>query len=86
MQIDETIRRGERRLERARQLLLNFSISPRSISAIAFDLGFGDLSYFNRTFKKRFGATPREVRSRGSALVTSVRDGAASICPDPAKA
>jgi AraC-like DNA-binding protein len=34
------------------------------VSSIAFDVGFGDLSYFNRTFKKRFGATPREVRAR----------------------
>lgn len=51
----------ERRLERARQLLLNPVAVPRPISTIAFDLGFGDLSYFNRTFKKRFGVTPRET-------------------------
>lgn len=64
----------ERRLERARQLLLDFAAAPKSISGIAFDLGFGDLSYFNRTFKKRFGATPRDVRSRGKALLESVSD------------
>lgn len=58
----------ERRLERARQLLMNFATAPRPISTIAFDLGFGDLSYFNRTFKKRFGVTPRETRSRSIAL------------------
>lgn len=61
----------ERRLERARQLLLNSVVVPRSISAIAFDLGFGDLSYFNRTFKKRFGITPRETRARSIALVNA---------------
>lgn len=71
----------ERRLERARQLLLDLAASRRSISGIAFDLGFGDLSYFNRTFKRRFGATPREVRSRGRALVTSARDEAVRIDP-----
>jgi AraC-like DNA-binding protein len=32
------------------------------ISAIALDCGFGDLSYFNRSFRKRFGMTPSEWR------------------------
>ena len=54
----------ERRLERAYQALRNGREAQRSVSSIAFDVGFGDLSYFNRTFKKRFGATPREVRAR----------------------
>ncbi len=62
----------ERRLERARQLLLNTVVTPRPISTIAFDLGFGDLSYFNRTFKKRFGVTPRETRARSVALVSEI--------------
>lgn len=53
----------ERRLERAFQMLRDGRIE-RAVSAIAFDVGFGDLSYFNRTFKKRFGATPREIRAR----------------------
>ena len=61
----------ERRLERARQLLLNLAATPRPISSIAFDLGFGDLSYFNRTFKKRFGTTPRETRRRSIALINA---------------
>ena len=32
------------------------------ISAIAYEAGFGDLSYFNRTFRRRFGASPSDVR------------------------
>ena len=32
------------------------------MSAIAYDAGFGDLSYFNRNFRHRYGATPRDVR------------------------
>ncbi|MBI4977550.1 MAG: helix-turn-helix transcriptional regulator [Spirochaetes bacterium] len=32
------------------------------ISSIAFDLGYGDSSYFNRVFKKRTGITPEEFR------------------------
>lgn len=54
----------ERRLERAFQMLRDGHRTERAVSAIAFDVGFGDLSYFNRTFKKRFGATPREIRAR----------------------
>jgi AraC-like DNA-binding protein len=34
------------------------------ISAIAFDSGFSDLSHFNRTFRRRSGMTPSEVRRR----------------------
>jgi AraC-like DNA-binding protein len=35
----------------------------RTISAIAFAVGFSDLSHFNRTFRRRFGRTPTEVRA-----------------------
>jgi AraC-like DNA-binding protein len=32
------------------------------ISTIAYDCGFGDLSYFNRRFRRLYGLTPRESR------------------------
>lgn len=51
-----------RRLERARRMLTNPALAGRSVASIAFDAGFGDLSYFNRTFKRCYGATPSEVR------------------------
>lgn len=35
----------------------------RTISAIAFDCGFGDLSHFNKAFRRRFGATPSEIKA-----------------------
>ena len=35
----------------------------RSITSIAYDAGFGDLSYFNRTFRRHYGATPSDIRS-----------------------
>lgn len=38
--------------------------SPGTISAIAFDCGFGDLSHFNKAFRHRFGATPRDIRAK----------------------
>ena len=50
---------NEYRLTMASRLLLS---SDSSILAIAEEVGFENLSYFNRTFKKRFGQTPREYR------------------------
>lgn len=34
-----------------------------TVSAIAFDAGFNDLSHFNRVFRQRFGATPTEIKA-----------------------
>jgi methylphosphotriester-DNA--protein-cysteine methyltransferase len=31
---------------------------------IKLDIGFGDLSYFNRAFRRRYGASPSDVRAR----------------------
>ena len=50
------------RLARAHCLLTNPLHSRRAISTIAFELGFNDLSYFNRTFRRRYNATPSEIR------------------------
>jgi AraC-like DNA-binding protein len=52
-----------RRLERAYHNLKNPLHSRRAISTIAFDLGFNDLSYFNRAFRRRYNATPSNVRN-----------------------
>jgi AraC-like DNA-binding protein len=50
------------RLSRAHRLLSAPLASPAAISTIAYDVGFGDLSHFNRRFRRRYGMTPREVR------------------------
>jgi AraC-like DNA-binding protein len=39
--------------------------ATRRIGEIAYDVGFGDLSYFNRAFRRRYGVTPSEVRDTG---------------------
>lgn len=52
----------EQRLLLARQLLLRESARHRKISDIAFTVGFNDLSYFHRTFKRRFGVTPADIQ------------------------
>ncbi len=51
-----------RRLDRALQMLTDARFAALTISAIAFDCGFSDLSYFNRTFRRAYGATPSELR------------------------
>jgi AraC-like DNA-binding protein len=38
-------------------------LASRQIGTIAFDIGFSDLSYFNRTFRRAFGVTPSELRA-----------------------
>ena len=50
------------RLARARRLLTDPKFSSHQVSSIAYDVGFGDLSYFNRCFRQYYGATPRDVR------------------------
>ncbi|MEA2915328.1 MAG: hypothetical protein QOJ15_7409 [Bradyrhizobium sp.] len=50
------------RLARAYHNLRSPLHSGRAISTIAFDLGFNDLSYFNRAFRRRYNATPSEIR------------------------
>ena len=34
------------------------------ISAVAYDCGFGDVSYFNRAFRRHYGAAPSDVRAQ----------------------
>jgi AraC-like DNA-binding protein len=51
------------RLALAYRMLTGPRSGDRTIGSIAFDVGFNDLSYFNRTFRRRFGATPSDVRA-----------------------
>jgi AraC-like DNA-binding protein len=56
------------RLTRAHRMLSDSRFAALTISTIAFAVGFGDLSYFNRTFRRRFGATPSASEpAQGSA-------------------
>ena len=52
----------EHQLARARRMLADRRYTGLTIAAIAAAAGFGDLSYFHRVFRRRFGTTPRDVR------------------------
>ena len=43
----------DQRLAYAHHMLSNAAFAGHSVSAIAFDAGFGDLSHFNRDFRRR---------------------------------
>jgi signal transduction histidine kinase/ligand-binding sensor domain-containing protein/DNA-binding response OmpR family regulator len=49
------------RLNKAKDLLQN---PECSVTAVAFDTGFNDPSYFGRVFKQEFGVTPQEWRAK----------------------
>lgn len=48
------------RLQEARRLLIE---TEASITSIAFDTGFRNLSHFNALFKKRFNCSPKQLRT-----------------------
>jgi AraC-like DNA-binding protein len=53
----------ELRLQKARQMLESPEQSDVQVARIAYACGFRDVSYFNRCFRRRFGAAPRELRT-----------------------
>ena len=55
----------EQRLLAAYDRLTNVLTRTASITQIASECGFGDLSTFNRAFRRRFGATPSDKRVEG---------------------
>jgi AraC-like DNA-binding protein len=61
----------ERRLDMARLRVSRHS--NRSISSIAYEVGFGDLSYFNRVFRQHFGMTPSAMRDQSHAVVSQIQ-------------
>src|SRR5690606_619071 len=54
------------RLEQSRRLLCCSRHAASTIASIAHACGFSDLSYFNRTFRRRYGVTPSGFRDKGS--------------------
>jgi AraC-like DNA-binding protein len=52
------------RLARAREMLIDPRRQREKISTIAYDCGFGDVSYFNRMFRRNFGVAPSDIRAQ----------------------
>ncbi|MGN1141706.1 MAG: helix-turn-helix transcriptional regulator [Oliverpabstia sp.] len=50
-----------RRIEKAKEYLKN---TGHPISRIAVEVGYGNFSYFSKTFREQVGCTPNEYRSR----------------------
>jgi AraC-like DNA-binding protein len=57
----------KQRLAKVHRLLTDPRFAERPISALALESGFGDVSYFNRAFRRRYGATPTDVREHAMA-------------------
>jgi AraC-like DNA-binding protein len=57
----------ELRLQRALALLREQHGRERRIADVALQVGFSDISYFNRQFRSRFGDTPRGVLAQHAA-------------------
>jgi AraC-like DNA-binding protein len=69
------------RLISAHSMLCDPRSTGLSITAIAFAVGFSDLSHFNRTFRRRFGATPSELRNANACKILD-HDGLVLACQD----
>jgi AraC-like DNA-binding protein len=52
------------RLARVYAALADRRNRHRTIGDIALECGFGDISYFNRAFRRRYGASPTEIRNQ----------------------
>jgi AraC-like DNA-binding protein len=51
------------RLAVAHRTLCDSRFADKTVSAIAFEAGLGDLSHFNRDFRRRYGESPSDVRA-----------------------
>ena len=64
------------RLTRVSRLLRDPRHAHQTIAQVAHGSGFNDISYFNRAFRRRFGATPTEFRE-------GAKEACLSLIPSP---
>ena len=51
-----------KRLARTYRMLQDPRFTHMGISTIAYECGFGDITAFNRAFRRHYGASPSDVR------------------------
>jgi AraC-like DNA-binding protein len=61
----------EKRLDNAAAILRDTAEPNFRIADVALAAGFNDLSYFNRSFRRRYGATPSEMRENARRAPTA---------------
>jgi AraC-like DNA-binding protein len=59
----------EQRLAAACRMLVDQRRDIGQISEIAYKVGFSDLSYFARTFRRKYGASPSDVRAAARSKI-----------------
>ncbi len=59
-----------KRMQRAQLLLL---VNSTPVKDIAYAVGFNDVSYFNRVFKRYVGCTPQYYRANGSMAEENIK-------------
>jgi AraC family transcriptional activator of tynA and feaB len=64
-----------RRLEEVAQQLADARWRGRSICEIAFDWGFNSAPHFSRSFRERYGVSPRDYRARRGTVHGSAEPG-----------
>jgi AraC-like DNA-binding protein len=64
---------GER-LTKAHRMLVDQSFGHLNIAQIAHESGFGDVSYFNRAFRRHFGARPSDFREAAKSVWRGQRE------------
>jgi AraC-like DNA-binding protein len=57
------------RLAKVHRMLSDPRRDGDKISTIAFECGFGDVSYFNRAFRRSYGSAPSDIRARERQFV-----------------
>jgi AraC-like DNA-binding protein len=53
----------ERRLAEANRMLGDPRFASYTISDVVYKVGFGDLSYFTRAFRRKYGTSPSDARA-----------------------
>ncbi|MGA2566845.1 MAG: helix-turn-helix transcriptional regulator [Pseudolabrys sp.] len=57
----------QQRLAAAHDMPRDARFADRTINAIAFEVGFGDVANFNRAFRRRYGMKPSDMRAKAES-------------------